>query len=587
MRLRASPWLATALLATFFTALALATAPASHALLDAGLASLLYLLLAGVLVATGLLAFRLARPLGLLASLVVGTVVAWHVRELLGVPAAHLPFAALAALLGLLCFAWLRRAGARVSPQRAGLAALLSLLALTLTVVACYRGSDTFRWHLLRHHKLIGTPAYYLLGEPVASVREALWAHHRNSQAPPPPVVPSDPGAAARPNLVFLLIDTLRADALAALGGDPAQMPHLDRFAQNSLVFGNVMANATWTRPSVASMFTGLLQEEHGAVDRPFGLREEHRTLAELLRDEGYRTAAFVSNYGAVGREAGFAQGFDVFEEVQGEADVYARAAELDGAVLRWLSRESPREGGRPLFLYVHYLDPHVPYLSGGHDGVLHSVARSAYEAELRYLDSQLEPFLDAVAAHLAGPTFFLVTSDHGEEFGEHGERGHGKSLYREVLWIPVLLRGPGVRPGITPARLEGRDVFELLAGLAGAGIDDVEEWASHRDRASRYASIYSTTPSGLHRPYLETVAMRGLELDRKLLIWSAYGQTLELYDLERDPNQTVNLARSAPDLCAALYDQLDAPIRGWAVREPVGSDDDAVRQLRALGYLR
>jgi len=270
----------------------------------------------------------------------------------------------------------------------------------------------------------------------VEAIEREVWAAHESE--PPGPQAPAAHGparsrAADAPNIIFVLADTLRADSLAAYGGSPDLMPNLNRLAAQSFVFGDVMANASWTRPSVASFFTGLPQELHGAVDRRHALPPERFTIAEALREAGYRTAAFVSNFGAVSRDAGFDQGFDSFEEVKDPRTPYARAEVVNRAVASWLARSARGDrAGSPVFLYIHYLDPHLPYLSGCDGGCsahTHAQARRSYEKQLRYLDDQLRWVTQDLAARLAGRTVLLVTSDHGEEFGEHGERGHGHSL--------------------------------------------------------------------------------------------------------------------------------------------------------------
>lgn len=578
----AGAWLLAALLTAWFAGLALATAPARYAAGPLAELLALYALLAAALAFGAAACRRTSRALGLLASFAIGAVAAWHLREQALVPARPLAFGLLVAALGALVYPLLPAAG---RPLRALGAASASAGLFAALLALGFHASNELRWHLLRHNKLLGTPAYYLLSERVPAVEEALWARHRGADSPAPPLVrPPVHRAGVPPNLVFAMVDTLRADALAAYGGDPDLMPELARFAQGALVFEDVIANASWTRPSVASFFTGLLQEQHAAVDRPHRLPEERFTLAEALRAAGYETAAFVANFGAVGRDAGFDQGFDHFAQVEGGTDPYARAERMNAVVAEWLaSRPDP---ARPVFLYVHYLDPHNPYLSGGGDSVLHAVAREAYDAELRYLDGRMRSFFDLVDERLPGPTAILVTSDHGEEFGEHGERGHGKSLYREVVAIPALLRTPRGDVGRVPAKLEGRDFFELFLRLAASADFDARAWARERSRGRRYTSIYAGTPSALHRPYLSHVCMRALEEGDRVLIWSAYGSTLELYDVASDPAQSRNLASEQPDALVALRADLENHMPSWSERVPVQHSHETTDLLRALGYV-
>lgn len=575
-------------LTLYLVGLTLATAPSRFDLVDIALLSTVYGLLASTFYAGSLLLARIAAPLGLLASLAVGGALVWHLREQTSI-ALRLPgFSVATAAVGLAFFSTLRRRS-RAGSMRWMAASLAGTATLgLLALIGFYSASNVFRWHLLRHSKLLGTPAYYLLADRVEAVRADLWAQRERPGAARPPSLPPVNQAfpeSRPPHIVFIMIDTLRADALAAYGGDVSTMPFLNRLAEESLVFTDVIANSSWTRPSVASFFTGLLPEEHGAVDRRYRLPENRLTLAEAVRASGYETAAFVANFGAVGRESGFAQGFDRFDQLRGAEPPYARAEEVNTAVRTWLASRSEGDGDRPVFLYVHYLDPHAPYLSGDPSSVAPDPVSAGYQAELQYVDRALEELLKAVDAHLPGAVVF-VTSDHGEEFGEHGEFGHGRSLYREVIRIPVIVRTARDQVGTVPAELEARDFFDLLARMARTPDVDPVAWAEKRRRRRRYTSIYSTSPSAAHRPYLGRVCMRGVEENGFFLIWSGYGGTYELYDRVRDPGQSNNLARMRPDRVSAMSRSLDESVAHWVNRVPVEHTDETMDLLRVLGYV-
>ncbi len=385
-----------------------------------------------------------------------------------------------------------------------------------------------------------------------------------------------------------MLLDTLRADALAMGGGPRDAMPRLNAFVDRAWGFTDVIANASWTRPSMASMVTGLLPEEHGARDVDDPLEDDFTTLAEVLGGHGWETAAFVSNVGAVGRGAGFAQGFDSFYELEGRP--YARAGRIRAVLAEWLSRRAGAAGGasRPLFAYLHFLDPHDPYLAGR---VPASKSRdeyaAAYRAELAYLDGELGRIFELLDERLPGPKAVLVASDHGEQFGEHEEFGHGYSLYREVLAIPLAF-ADGRGAGELGAPLEGRDVFDLVTRWAAAGGRlEVAAWAAARGRERRYASIYYSSAGRLAlRPYLRQVAMRSLETEGHKLIWSAYGPTFELYDTGADRREQRNLAAARPDLVARYEALFDPSVKCWNFPDPYERSSEELEQLRALGYL-
>ena len=154
--------------------------------------------------------------------------------------------------------------------------------------------------------------------------------------------------------------------------------------------------------------------------------------------------------------------------------------------------------------------------MSGGRDSFISATARHAYNEELRYLDEELGKLYRLLRSELAGPTFVLFTSDHGEELGDHNGdyRPHGHSLYSELVSIPVILTTPDATTGLINAQLEGRDIFELLLKLAASPNMNVSIWAGERSRQTRYVSSYLTGEFPLDRPYLRQVLTRGVKRD-------------------------------------------------------------------------
>jgi arylsulfatase A-like enzyme len=382
----------------------------------------------------------------------------------------------------------------------------------------------------------------------------------------------------------------LRADALAAYGGDPTLMPELNAFLAGADRFQDMQVNATWTRPSVASFFTGLLAEEHGARGVQNFLGEEFATLPEALQQRGYRTAAFVTNHAAVGKKTGFAQGFELFVEFPQKP--YARAAEVRSAIERRLPLlvEPPGDAGsKPLFLYVHFLDPHEPYLSGKVPrGKRRAEYLAAYAAELRYLDRELGALLRYFESTLAGPVVTLVTADHGEEFFEHGQYSHGLSLYQEVLRIPFAVRSPTSSGRDFDSPLEQRDTPALLLAHASGLPVDHGEWGARAARRQRYSSIYfSGYRRGVLRPYLRQICMRSVREGSLKLIWSGYGDTHELYDLASDPGELSNLAAARPDEVARLRAAMEGAVPAWSFGRTFAATGEELEQLRALGYIQ
>ncbi len=605
---RAGDWLAPAALAFFLSGSSVRATPFRHGMADLAAIGLLYLLLA-LAVHAGL---RFARRAGK----------AWHPCACLAaglVPAAQLrldaerlvsswSFCAAVVVFGL-GYEFLSRIGGRGTredrrfrPARELAPVYGALVLLVLGVAAVARSSAEARWHLLKHHRLLGTPLYYLASPPVSVARNALWDRRgqlrdprEEARATSPSPGPSPDLSTGRAHIVFVMLDTLRADALAAYGGRPDVMPGLDALAARSAVFTDLRANASWTRASCASIFTGLLPEEHGAARFHERLSDSWATFPELLHGLGYQTAAFVANWLQVGIETGFAQGFEVFRELMSTEEfqaagkenlreAYARAERVNGSVLEWL--EAERDPGRPLLLYLHYLDPHAPYLEppepGG--GGAHERKRGLYRQQLRYLDRQLSLLLARLEELLDGPTVLLITSDHGEEFWDHDEWGHGHSLYRELVWVPLLVCRPGGRAERLDSPLESRDLYELVLALARAPELDLETWADAHRRALRYSSQYLDRAQDA-RPDRKWTGLRRVDAGGYALIWSAFGPSFELYDCRRDPLELENRLGEESERAVTLRAAMERAVRYWSASARVVRSDRDLAFLRALGY--
>ncbi len=277
--------------------------------------------------------------------------------------------------------------------------------------------------------------------------------------------------------------------------------------------------------------------------------------------------------------------------------DRYVRAEMVNEGVLSWLdAREDTMD--RAVFLYVHYLDPHMPYLAGGIEPPLSpehaSTARIGYDRELLYTDDRLAELLAALRQRLGSHTAVFIASDHGEEFDEHDSLGHGHSLYKEQLSVLAILHTGDVA-GTIDAPLEGRDFFDLLLRAARdetatlASAEGARRWAAERVRrrkAQRYASLYLTTHSSVFQPYHSHVCVRGIESREHFYTWSAYGDVEELFDLRTDPAQLRNIASSRRELREVLRGELEAVVPQWSSLLPNTDSDDTMDLLRALGYV-
>lgn len=272
-----------------------------------------------------------------------------------------------------------------------------------------------------------------------------------------------DPAPATRPNVVLISLDTTRADHLGCFGYNKPTTPNLDRWAKRGVQFRNCRSQAPWTLPSHMSLFTSLTPARHGVDNLNMTLPPDIPTLAELLQDAGYHTAGLV-NDGQMKKHWGFNRGFDTWREFEVDTPV-GSCEHITSQALAWLAK-APRD--KPYFLFLHYYDTHDPYeapdefrkrmgttLTGKEARELCFHYRTpdtkmdrpellkqlvaAYDAELAWLDSQLERLF----AELPKDTLVVIFGDHGESFKEHGWMLHGTTLFDEETHVPLLIRLP------------------------------------------------------------------------------------------------------------------------------------------------
>lgn len=554
-----------------------------------------------VVVATGLVylsaawivtaSLGLARYLGFLAGSVVVSGIAGaallHVRHQTDlVQAASEPGIAIAVWLMLvIATAVVLQIAPRVKVRDAVRGGAVAAGVAVLALATLHFGAPPGRWFVMERNGGLGALAG-LFESRAATVDDYLAETGLPEGAPR-----SHPGfdaveAGPLPNVVFILIDTLRADSLSRLGGSHGSMPRLDSLSESAILFTDVWANATWTRPSVASWFTGMVPETVGVRDEDDRLPDEAWTLAEMLAARGYQTVGFSTNF-HVSAGTGFHQGFSRFTQLPDDGYAHTRADEVRREVSAWLASES-RE--RPIFAYIHLMDPHSPYESGvGDEPWLPRRYLPGYRAELRFLDEQLVGLI-ASLRHDLGPDLWLVIgSDHGESFGDRGAFGHGDSLYLDEAWVPVLVLGPGTRPGLSRARLEARDFFTLFDALARPRQPDVLAWARGRHRDTRYLSSYRSSESAFIRwlfPY-RVVRLQGLQVRNRLTIRSDFGSTWASYDLLQDPAQHRPRWELSREELDRVGSSINAVIGAYSPGEDAGVGDEEIGRLRALGYIR
>jgi arylsulfatase A-like enzyme/Tfp pilus assembly protein PilF len=396
--------------------------------------------------------------------------------------------------------------------------------------------------------------------------------------------------AARDANILIVTIDTLRADALGAYGGQ-VPTPNLDRLAARGARFDFAHAHAVVTLPSHASILTGLLPYQHGIRDNSgYRLRDDTPTLATRLKPLGFATGAFVGGF-PVTRRFGLARGFDVYDdqisELAGDAAgaVPERpAADVVSRAVAWID-EVNRRGGR-FFGWVHVFDPHSPYAAPEPFRTRH--ADRPYDGEVAWTDHALGPLLDRLST-LSRPTLAIVTSDHGESLGEHGEATHGMFAYEATLRVPLIVAL--VAPGAPPPRGRGIDLPVRLIDIAPTVLDAA---GAEPDRSWLGSSLRDVldTGTGPDRPlYFESMTynlvrgwapLRGVVVERGKFVDQPIP---ELYDLRADPAEIRNLAAAEADRRRTL----EAVLRTFDVSPPgkPGRESAAVAaSLRSLGYV-
>lgn len=428
---------------------------------------------------------------------------------------------------------------------------------------------------------------------------------------------PSANSQASRPNVLFIVLDATRYDHLSCYGYKKPTTPNLDQVAAEGALYENCITPASWTLPSLASLFTGLYPRDHGVKSQHSKLKESFETLAEILAAAGYRTLGFSSN-AWVGSFAGLDQGFEQFVDVWrhlGTNPADDGAALTNERIRDWLGAD---ETGKPFFLFVHYFEPHFPYRppppydskflpKGADSAMLAEVRRwahprevgyilkvpgmeisrtqleileSQYDGEIAYLDRQIGILISEFKRRgLLDNTITVITSDHGEHLGDHALLDHKMSLYDPLIHVPLIIRYPPAVPAgrriqspvqtidILPTLLQ---LCAIKRGAAGVSVglplaDDADAGRSHMFAEFAAPNMFldvmaKTFPEADHSVFDR--ALKVVQTRQYKLIWASDGRH-ELYDIVRDRVEAVNLYDSRPKLARELMNLLEAFNRG------------------------
>ena len=422
-------------------------------------------------------------------------------------------------------------------------------------------------------------------------------------------------------HIIIITIDAVRPDHLGCYGYSRGISPNIDRLAQRGVVVRNAYANAPWTKPSVASLFSSLRPNIHRTVDRDHSLPDQIRTMAERLKESGYFTCFFNGGNPLI-HEFRFDQGFDFYD--------YRES--LDSAeVVRRLQSFLPQAQGKNIFAYIHLMDTHLPYhLHEGNRELAAAAPRNfvpgdferrdvreatakgeltaeekayliaLYDEQIRYSDKSVGELVSIFqTAGLLDRSLLILTSDHGEELWDHENYEHGHSLYEEVLRVPLIM----VSEDLPAARLESRvRLIDILPSI----MDLVEPGFKKGEMAGESVWRYLKKDDG-KRPVFAAGTIHGDEkfclikddwkvilntadmVTNRPLIGFRVEDAVELYDLKTDPQEKHNLREAKSKEVVGLLKELASLIN---TESPIQArkqilDEKTVERLKSLGYLQ
>jgi len=430
-----------------------------------------------------------------------------------------------------------------------------------------------------------------------------------------------------QPDIILITIDALRADHLGIYGYDRPTSPSIDAFARGAVVVRDHISQAPYTKASMASLFTGLFPTAHkvvtssvtfaaamtghveSAVPTTDVLDSAVSTLAEELAAVGYQTVGLDTNPFLL-REFGFAQGFGEYEFLSDEGSVVSSATDVAARALQAIDA---RDRARPLFVWFHVMEPHSPYtpaeafrqmfpprspplivpsetiqpwlmIQGSRDA---RVYEALYDAEVREADEALGRFFSGLRErHMMASSIVVLTADHGEEFFDHGGFEHNRTLFDEMIRVPLIVAAPGLAPAMREAQTQQVDLMPTLAAQAGARVPDglhgADIWPvlEGKSKGERYA--YSENPGSLYS--LRT---------REWKFISTLQGGHHLYRIDLDPGEREDLVGTHPEETERYRDLLvkilaSAATAGKRLRgQSAPIQPRVLQRLKALGYVQ
>jgi choline-sulfatase len=398
--------------------------------------------------------------------------------------------------------------------------------------------------------------------------------------------------ARSRLSVLLITIDTLRADHVGCYGYEDARTPALDRLASEGVLFEQVGAQVPVTLPSHTTILTGLTPAGHGVHDNgAFALSDTHTTLGEILQSEGYVTGAVIGSY-VLSRQFGLNQGFAVYEdslpgsEDAADASQFARrsASEVADRGIAWLERH----GRERFFLWLHFFDPHTPYAPPS--PFSEQFPGRPYDGEIAYVDREVGRVLEYTETGEArSRTLVVVSSDHGEGLGEHREEDHSNFVYESTMRVPLIMWCPGTIPAgrRIGSLVRSVDIAPTILELLGLPVPEWMEGSSLKAawEAGEAVDSLSVGESLLPLYHFGLSPLVSVRTGRWKFIASPRP---ELYDLARDPRETLNVVEDHPEIAEPLSEEAlrysTRVVAGGASAATVSGEQK--EKLAALGYI-
>jgi len=421
---------------------------------------------------------------------------------------------------------------------------------------------------------------------------------------------------ALRPNVILVSIDTLRADHLGCYGYDRPTSPTLDRLASEGMLFECAYATSPWTLPSHGTMLTGFYPGRIGLNSEDSTLPSELETLAMVLSKHSFSTAAVVNSF-FVSEKYGFNRGFDYFSFVPENHAPIGAAPIIIKQAMQWVQQHKNEQ----FFLFLHFYDVHANYstlpqyeeqfvgpYNGVADGTLAQLIEfrkgtlsldkadvkhfaDLYDAEIRQLDDQLKRLLGFLQQEaLLEKSFMIITSDHGEEFLDHGGILHGRTQYQELIHIPLIIRGPGIPPsrrfkGIVSLVDMVPTVLSLLGISSPSGLEGLDLSPLWQDNRYKLPDRFIFSEADQYN--VKNDIKRAVWHGKYKLHYDLLTKKLELYNLVNDPTERLNVASEYPSVGMVLLTKIKKfMMKITRDTQSVPLTPKEIEKLKSLGYL-